>query len=68
MTDFYSIDLLGLGKKFGFAYLALCGVYLLAAFVISQRRYGLALRAPVKFEKELDLLSGGEDDGFEEEE
>ena len=68
MTDFYSIDLLGLGKKFGFAYLALCGVYLLAAFVISQRRYGLALRATVKFDKELDLLSGGEDDGFEEEE
>lgn len=43
-------------------------MYLLAAFVISQRRYGLALRATVKFDKELDLLSGGEDDGFEEEE
>ena len=42
MTDFYSIEPAGAWEKFGFAYLALCGVYLLAAFVISQRRYGLA--------------------------
>lgn len=68
MTDFYNIDLLELGKKFGTAYLALCAVYLAAAFIIGQRRYGLALRATAKFDKELDLLAGGEDDGFEEEE
>ena len=67
MTDFTALICWGLGKKFGFAYLALCGVYLLAAFVISQKIRPCP-RATVKFDKELDLLSGGEDDGFEEEE
>ncbi len=36
----------------------LCAVYLIAAFIIAQRRYGLALRATVRFGKELEELDG----------
>ena len=58
MLDFYSIDLLALAKRFVFAYVILCAVYLIAAFIIAQRRYGLALRATVRFGKELEELDG----------
>ena len=58
MMDFYSIDLLALAKRFVFAYVILCAVYLIAAFIIAQRRYGLALRATVRFGKELEELDG----------
>lgn len=58
MMDFYSIDLLAFARKFVFAYVILCAVYLIAAFIIAQRRYGLALRATVRFGKELEELDG----------
>ena len=68
MTDFYSIDLIAFAKKFVFAYVILCVVYLFAAFVIAQRRYGLAQRATVRFGKELEELDGRSDGNSEEEE
>lgn len=68
MTDFYSIDLIAFAKKFVFAYVILCAVYLFAAFVIAQRRYGLAQRATVRFGKELEELDGRADGDSEEEE
>lgn len=68
MTDFYSIDLIAFAKKFVFAYVILCVVYLFAAFVIAQRRYGLAQRATVRFGKELEELDGRADGDSEEEE
>ena len=68
MTDFYSIDLIAFAKKFVFAYVILCVVYLFAAFVIAQRRYGLAQRATVRFGKELEELDGRSDGDSEEDE
>ena len=68
MTDFYSIDLIAFAKKCVFAYVILCVVYLFAAFVIAQRRYGLAQRATVRFGKELEELDGRSDGNSEEEE
>ena len=68
MTDFYCIDLIAFAKKFVFAYVILCVVYLFATFVIAQRRYGLAQRATVRFGKELEELDGRSDGNSEEEE
>lgn len=55
-------SLLGLGKKFLWIYLAVCAAYLIITWVIAHLTYRRAHKSLVRFDRELNVLDGSEEE------